>query len=315
MTSGLDRPARWAAGTTFVPTGDGWLVHGPDEDFLVLSVPPEDRAAVADLFSGRLGVRAALERLPEAADLVAELTVPLPEPGPTAPASTEELPADAPAATSPIARPVTAPSASSPAAAFSVTGPAATSSGAAEVLLLGDGPLLAPLARCLRQEGLAVRHAAAGQDPGPGTAVLVACAEHLPDTAWRGLDARCRDRGIAWHRGHSEGRRWYVGPFTPPADGAGYEDLRLRRLAACPWPDELAAYWAFLDAGGRPATPADPAGAEVAAALIAADLRAWADGARPPGTRRQTGIDLAAGEIRHHPVLPVPGGLMREIPR
>ncbi|GIH99887.1 TOMM precursor leader peptide-binding protein [Planobispora takensis] len=271
MTSGLDRPARWAAGTTFVPTGDGWLVHGPDEDFMILSVPPEDRAAVADLFTGRLGVRAALERLPEAAGLVAELTTALPEP------------------TAPVTEP-------------------------AEVLLVGGGPLLAPLARCLRQAGLAVRHAAAGQDPGPGTAVLVACAEHLPDAAWRELDARCRDRGIAWHRGHGEGRRWYVGPFTPPTGGAGYEDLRLRRLAACPWPNELAAYWAFLDAGGRPAAPADPAGADVAAALIAADLRAWAEGARPPGTRRQTGIDLAAGEIRHHPVLPVPDGLMREIP-
>ncbi|WP_449066554.1 hypothetical protein [Planomonospora algeriensis] len=90
--------------------------------------------------------------------------------------------------------------------------------------------------------------------------------------------------------------------------------MRLRRLAACPWPDELAAYWAFLEAGGRPATPADPAGAEIAAALIAADLRAWFDGAPPPGAGYQVGIDLQVGEIRRHPVLPVPRGLMRETP-
>ncbi|GAA2896699.1 hypothetical protein GCM10010517_61690 [Streptosporangium fragile] len=277
MTSGLDRPARWAAGTTFVPTGDGWLVHGPDEDFMVVQVPPEDRAVVTGLISGDLGVRAALERVPAAADLVSELA-----------ATPEDT-------------------------AGTVTG-AAVLPHTAEVLLVGDGPLLDPLSRCLRQAGLAVRHGRSGDDVGSQAAALVACAEHLPDAAWRELDARCRDLRIAWHRGHSEGRRWYVGPFTPPTGGTGYEDLRLRRLAACPWPDELTAYWAFLDAGGRPAAPADPAGAEVAAALITTDLRAWFDGAPPPGDGHQVGIDLAAGEIRRHPVLPVPHGLMRETP-
>ncbi|MGS2643945.1 hypothetical protein [Streptosporangium sp. LJ11] len=280
MTSGLDRPARWAAGTTFVPTGDGWLVHGPDEDFMVVQVPPQDQAAVAGLISGRLGVRAALERLPDAADLVAELTV--------APQDTAD--------------------------AADTADTAAASPSAAEVLLMGDGPLLDPLSRHLRQAGLTVRRGEPGQDLQPQAVALVACAEYLPDTAWRELDARCRDLRLAWHRGHSEGRRWYVGPFTPPTGGAGYEDVRLRRLAACPWPDELAAYWAFLEAGGRPAAPADPAGAEVAAALVAADLRAWFDGAPPPGGGHQVGIDLAAGEIRRHPVLPVPRGLMRETP-
>ncbi|GAA5044754.1 hypothetical protein HNP84_004702 [Thermocatellispora tengchongensis] len=257
-----DPPVRWAAGTTFVPTPDGWLVHGPDEDFMVLEVPARDREAVADLIAGRIGADAALARVPDAADLIAELAVPRQE--------------------------------------------------AVEVLLVGDGPLLAPLSRCLDRAGLIVRHGAA---PDAATRVMVACAEHLPDAAWRELDSRCRELGVAWHRGHAEGRRWYAGPFTPPSGEPGYEDVRLRRLAACPWPDELAAYWAFLDAGGRPATPPDPAGAEVAAALIAADVRAWADGAEPPsGAGNQVGIDLVAGEIRRHPVLPVPRGLMREVP-
>ncbi|MEU4834572.1 hypothetical protein [Streptosporangium sp. NPDC023615] len=289
MTSGLDRPARWAAGTTFVPTGDGWLVHGPDEDFMVVQVPPQDRAAVAGLISGELGVRAALERVPDAADLIAELA--------TAPRDDTEDPGD-------------------PGDPGGVGGSAAAVAPprAAEVLLAGDGPLLNPLVRHLRRAGLPVRRGEPGQDVGPRVTALVACAEYLPDTAWRELDARCRDLRLAWHRGHSEGRRWYVGPFTPPTGGAGYGDVRLRRLAACPWPDELAAYWAFLEAGGRPATPADPAGAEVAAALVAADLRAWFDGAPVPGAGHQVGVDLAAGEIRRHPVLAVPRGLMRETP-
>lgn len=257
----LDGPARWLPGTTFVPTEDGWLLHGPDEDFMVLDVPPEDRPTVSDLLAGRLDVALALERVPGAADLVAELTAP--------------------------------------------------TSDRVEVLLLGDGPLLDPVAGSLERAGFAVRH---GEQPEQDTTVLVACAQYLPDTLWRALDDRCRGEGIAWHRGHSEGRRWYVGPFTPQSGGAGYEDVRVRRLAACPWPDELAAYWAFLDAGGRPAVPVGPEGAMVAAALIAADLRAWRDGGEPPGAGVQVGVDLETGQVLRHRVLPVPRGLMREVP-
>lgn len=254
-------PARWSwrPGTTFVPTPDGWLVHGPDEDFMVLDVPPEDRDTLAALIGGDLD---AAGRLPGAADLLDELAEQVGHPG-------------------------------------------------MEVLLLGDGPLTGPLSGCLERAGFAVRHA---REPEPGAKALVACAEHLPDSRWRTLGERCRDEGIAWHRGHSEGRRWYVGPFTPPSGGPDYEDVRLRRLAACPWPDELAAYWAYLDGGGRPVTPADPAGAVVAAALICADLRAWRDGEEPPGLGHQIGVDLEAARLTRHPVLAVPRGLMREVP-
>ncbi|RBQ18244.1 hypothetical protein DP939_20385 [Spongiactinospora rosea] len=295
----VEGPAQWPPGTTFVPTEGGWLVHGPDEDFMVLDVPAENRRAVADLIAGRIDAATAAERIPGAADLLAELTPP---------------PARAGAAT--------------------------------EVLLVGEGPLadeltaeltahpdgfsLRPLPddRAVRRflaasaarhtaGDLAVRHLPGDHTvagPDAGAAVLVACAERLPDARWRELDALCRDARVPWHRGHSEGRRWYVGPFTPAHGGAGYEDVRLRRLAACPWPEELAAYWAFLDGGGLPAAPAGLRGAVVAAALIAADLRAWRAGQEPPGAGVQVGVDLHSGRLRRHPVLPVPRGLMRETP-
>jgi hypothetical protein len=73
---GMDEPARWAPGTTFVPTGDGWLVHAPDEDFMVVGVRDADRAVIADLIAGNAGVPAAVQAVPDAADLVAELTAP-----------------------------------------------------------------------------------------------------------------------------------------------------------------------------------------------------------------------------------------------
>jgi hypothetical protein len=259
-----DEAVRWAPGTTFVPTADGWLVHGPDEDFMIVEVPDADRSVVADLIAGRVGAAAAAARVPAVADLIAELAVPSEPAGP---------------------------------------GP--------RVLVQGAGPLVEPLLRLLAEAGFAVRR---GDGPEPGTHVLVACAEHLPDAAWLELDDRCRAAGIPWHRGHGEGRRWYVGPFTAAEGGAGYRDVRLRRLAACPWPDELAAYWSHLDAGGRPVAPADPQGAAAAAAFLAADLMAWRAGQVPSGAGVQVGIDLFTGEVRRHPVLPVPQGLMREAP-
>ncbi|HEX2316795.1 MAG TPA: hypothetical protein VHJ17_23820 [Thermomonospora sp.] len=181
----------------------------------------------------------------------------------------------------------------------------------------GDGPLADALDRLLTETG--VRVLRGSEDDLTGRAeeldVLVACAAWLPDRRWTELDARCLAAGLPWHRGHAEGRRWYTGPFRVGADDAGYLDTRTRRLAASPWPAELAAYWHWLDEGGRPQPdPAAALGATMAAALIAIDVRTWLCSGDPPGRGAQTGIDPVTGQVVRHPVLPIPGGLMRETP-
>ncbi|WP_116026134.1 hypothetical protein [Thermomonospora umbrina] len=179
--------------------------------------------------------------------------------------------------------------------------------------IAGDGPLADTLHPLLAETGVAVRRTT--EDDLTGLAVLVACAPWLPDRRWTELDARCLAAGLPWHRGHAEGRRWYTGPFRTRPDDAGYVDTRIRRLAAGPWPAELAAYWQWLDEGGHPEPdPAGALGATLAAALIAVDVRAWLCGDDPPGRGVQTGVDAATGRVGRHPVLPVPAGLMREAP-
>ncbi|WP_062428476.1 hypothetical protein [Herbidospora daliensis] len=177
------------------------------------------------------------------------------------------------------------------------------------VALTGDGPLFDALAHLLGGAGLL----AAGDDD--EVAVRIAVAPWPRDALFRRLDVEARAGGAALHVGFAEGRRWYAGPFWTGPGTASYEDLRLRRLAASPWPDELAAHWAWLDSGGAPEPDrAHPAGAHVAAALIVADVWAHLHGRDAPGTGVQAGFDPATGLLARHPVLPVPGGLMTERP-
>ena len=58
----------------------------------------------------------------------------------------------------------------------------------------------------------------------------------------------------------------------------------------------------------------DEAGAAITAGLIAVDVSAYLDGRPIPGEGVQYGVDVAAGIIRRHPVLPVPQGLMLRTP-
>ncbi|TDB73106.1 hypothetical protein [Micromonospora sp. KC721] len=176
---------------------------------------------------------------------------------------------------------------------------------AGPVVLLGDGVLVEHLCHLLDVKRT---------DDIGGAAVVVACADWLPDARWRRLDADCVAAGIAWHRGYAEGGRWYAGPLSVPGVGPSYADLRLRRLAASPFPDQLLAYWAWLDSGGRPAASPDPAGAAVVAGLIATDVRAYLTGRPVPGDRTQYGVDVTAGVLRRHPVLPVPPDVMVQVP-
>lgn len=263
---------RWAPGTSFVPYGDDWLVHTPDEELLHLEADPESAGALHALVTGS----PARPQSEQAAELVTALTgygavdnAPVPR------------------------RP--------------------------RVGVTGGGPARAALERLLSAYGLPLRAAAAERGElaeHAGLDVLVACGEVLPDNDWQRLDERCAAAGLPWHRIYREGRRWYTGPLTDPERGSpGYRDLRLRRLAASGHPEQLLAYWRWAESGGRPVPGRDGPAVEVAAALVVADLMAWARGADDiPALSAQTGIDPHTLAAVRHPVLPVPTGLMTEIP-
>ncbi|GIH23619.1 hypothetical protein Aph01nite_19290 [Acrocarpospora phusangensis] len=245
----MNPTSRYAGGVSLVPVEDGWLVHTPGEDFLVVSAPEGDRPDRPPLDDPGL-----MEAFAEEGVL---------EPVPVRRQGT--------------------------------------------VALTGEGPLFEAVGLLLGQTGLIIDDEDA--------AVRIAVSPWLRDGWFRRLDAEARDAGTALHLGFAEGRRWYAGPFWTGPATASYEDLRVRRLAASPWPEELAAYWAWLDSGGAPETgPEHGVGAHVAAALIVSDVRAYLHGGQAPGTGVQAGFDPGTGLLRRHLVLPVPGGLMVEQP-
>jgi len=121
------------------------------------------------------------------------------------------------------------------------------------------------------------------------------------DRHWTGLAAS----GIPLHRCHDDGLALFVGPFSAGPHAASYLDYRGRRRAADPLLDELEGLWTHLD--GLPTVPlrATPGRAGIAAAIIAADLFAWASGTDAPNATTEVEI-RADGLLRYHPVLPLP---------
>jgi hypothetical protein len=185
---------------------------------------------------------------------------------------------------------------------------------APRVGLHADGPVGSALRAILRAEGFAVspREVPTGggtPDPDPaGVDVVVVVADVQRDAQWRALDARLVAARVPWHRAFREGRRWSVGPFwTAPGD-ASYADHRIRRLAADPQPDELAARWAAHDAAPTRPGPATPSTAAAVAARLATDLVAWRDGRRAPGVDVEARLDPVLGTVEPHPVLALPPG-------
>ena len=181
------------------------------------------------------------------------------------------------------------------------------------VLVDGDNPIGARVAQLLRGEvevvlGPIDEGAVADAD------AVVACAGWLPDTRWRELDRWCASHGTPWHMSYAEGIRWYVGPMAVPGRTAGYEDVRGRRLAACGVPEELLAYWAYLDSTtAAPPVPWPSAGAvAVVAGLIVNDILTWRDTATVATQGFQLGVAPATGEVSRHPVLPIPRVALRE---
>lgn len=196
------------------------------------------------------------------------------------------------------------------------------------VHVLGDPALTGPLARYAKAEGAEVHLATAervarlAQDPAAPDAgrgvpdadrvAVVWCLDSpVPEGLWGGAD-RLPDRRTAWLRCHREGVHTWIEPLAAAPGDVSSAHVRRRRLAATAAHRELAAYWAghrTPDTGPHPTE----ASAALIAALLTADLIAWAtgNGGPNPGTalparRRLRRIDLRDLTVTEHPVLPVP---------
>ncbi|MFI7236595.1 hypothetical protein [Streptomyces cyaneofuscatus] len=181
------------------------------------------------------------------------------------------------------------------------------------VHLVGDPVLTEPLTRFAAAEGAEV-HPATADDVAAiaghrDTAVVWCLDSPVPEGLWDEAD-RLPARHTAWLRCHREGAHTWTEPLASAPGDVTAAHVRLRRLAATAAHRELAAYWAghrTPDTGPHSTEPA----AALIAALLTADLIAWASGeprrgARLPARRRLRRIDLRDLTVTEHPVLPVP---------
>ncbi|MEW2071230.1 hypothetical protein [Streptomyces sp. NPDC007346] len=198
-------------------------------------------------------------------------------------------------------------------AGHAVTAPVRPPLAGRTVHLLGDRVLTAPLSRYATAEGAEVRAATADDLAGLAgrrdTAVVWCLDSPVPAGLWDAAD-RLPARHTAWLRCHREGAHTWIEPLASAPGDVTAAHIRLRRLAATAAHHELAAYWAghrTPDTGPHPTE----ASAALIAALLTADLIAWATGAPPrgaalPARRRLRRIDLRDLTVTEHPVLPVP---------
>ncbi|MGX6608039.1 hypothetical protein ACWKSP_38860 [Micromonosporaceae bacterium Da 78-11] len=173
------------------------------------------------------------------------------------------------------------------------------------ILVTGTGPVADEVHRLL-----AARHDVVAGKPEAldGFDVVVSCAGWLPDTRWCELAAACAKHEVAWHGCHAEGGRWFAGPLAVPGRTAGYLDTRARRLGACGVPQEMLAYWAYLDAGVElPPVPWPAPGATaLIAGLITADIDTYLTTGSPAAEAHQLEVDPGTLAVTAHPVLPLP---------
>lgn len=176
------------------------------------------------------------------------------------------------------------------------------------ILLSGDNPiaeavreLLAPWAEVTTNS---VDEGAIAQSD-----LLISCAGWLPDTRWLRVGDWCRAHGTAWHRSHAEGTSLFLGPFSVPGATPDYRDVRGRRLAASGVPDELLAFWRYLDQDDVPHPPVPwpgPGAIAVAAGLLVDDVHRWWHGGVPDPVSYQQELLPAPLRIVPHPVLALP---------
>ena len=187
------------------------------------------------------------------------------------------------------------------------------------ILVIGENPLSRSITKLLIASGATVESIPMPVlDPSSLAQVdcAVAASGWLPDALWTELDAQCEATGTPWHRAYLEGARLFIGPLTIPHVSASYRDLRLRRIAASPWPEELQAHWRALDDNSGIGTvdwPPYPALVAAASALTSDVLTYLAEG-QAPGTIGQVEFDATTWLWHTHPVLPIPRGIMTVAP-
>ena len=281
--AGSSEPVRLRAGWHLYRGPDtAWRLCGPEDTFERLNVPPSVGAALERILCAEQSYADALAQVGEPAILAAAVDA-LRERG----------------------------------CLVSAAEATATAPQGGRVAVSGEAIIAGPLADLLRDGGVRVfGFPSDARDDVIGDAfrnvdVLVACAGWLRDEDWVRLDERAEAHGVAWHRVHCEGRRWFLGPLTIAGRTATYRDTRARRLAAARHPDELASRVAALDRPDRrpPLDPPSAAVAAIVAGLLAADVLAILAGAAPPSERHQLEFDAATLELRRHPVLPLPRGI------
>lgn len=169
----------------------------------------------------------------------------------------------------------------------------------------GDGPIAKHLV-----ELIGPQHCTIGvldEQSIAATDAIVACGQWLPDQRWQQVDKWCSAHGTPWHRCYVEGTTFVLGPLSIPDRTASYHDTRGRILAAAPLPDELSAFWSYLDSGASaPTTMLTPEAISVTAGLLAADIRALATGMPVPSEGHQLMLDMSTATVTRHRVLPLP---------
>ena len=187
------------------------------------------------------------------------------------------------------------------------------------VLVIGENPLAQSVANLFLASGAMV-DSISRPILNPASLARIDCAVAasgwLPDALWTELDERCEAAGTPWHRAYLEGPRCFIGPLTIPGVSASYRDLRLRRIAASPWPEELQAHWRALDDNSGIGTvdwPAYPA-LVAAASALASDVLTYLAGGQAPGAIGQVEFDATTWLWHTHPVLPIPRGIMTVAP-
>ncbi len=186
----------------------------------------------------------------------------------------------------------------------------------ATVTVAGRGALADAVAAALAGPGLRVRRgdldSLAAADTDTDTNAVCAVADGPAPAAWTALDS-LPERGTAWFRLAVEGRHGILEPPAVHPGDAGHTDVRARRLAAAgSGHPHLLAYW-----DAAPVAPTGPGDHALLAALLAADVRAWAAGHDTPATgdlvpaalparRRLRVVDLDTAAIADHALLPVP---------
>ncbi|MBY3989964.1 hypothetical protein HQO84_26355 [Rhodococcus fascians] len=185
----------------------------------------------------------------------------------------------------------------------------APASRVSSVLVDGDTPIAEAVAGLIEDcgdvtVGIADEGAVSAAD------VVVSCATWLPDARWAELQNWCTTYRTVWHRCHSEGDRFFVGPlWSPTSTNADYHDVRGRRLAASGVADHLLDHWRYLD---DPTSILPPvrwphrAGIAVVAGCIASEVRAYLTTGDTAIGSVQLEVDPASANIVHHPVLPIP---------